>query len=112
MPRFDFECKKCKQIYEEMVSFDETGKYKTVKCPECGSKSKNKLMSAFGFAFGQPQGTGKWLNGATGHDYRFQHNLPKVRKERKDAEAASHVGPTPYKHIDDLNNDAVWGEVK
>ena len=45
MPNYDFECKKCKETYNEIVPYDETGKYKGVKCPHCGSKSKIKLKN-------------------------------------------------------------------
>lgn len=111
MPRYDFECKKCKKVYEETVAFDKTGKYKTIKCPACGSKSKEKLMSLCNFTFSNPQGTDRWNSEASGHDYRFHHNLPKVIAERQAAEEHG-KNPSPYNQIDDLENDAAWGEVK
>jgi DNA-directed RNA polymerase subunit RPC12/RpoP len=95
---YEFECKKCKHKYDELVSYDPTGKYSGVRCPECKSKSKIKLMpSSFQFNFTNPEGTDRWNNGSTGHDYRFKTNLPKVLKERKNAELASHMGSDPYK---------------
>lgn len=112
MPRFDFECKKCSQVYEDIVPFDKTGKYKSVQCPHCGSKSKEKLMSACGFSFSNPEGTDKWNSDASGHDYRFHHNLPKVIAERAAAEQASHVGKDVYNPINDLETNDSWGEVK
>jgi putative FmdB family regulatory protein len=96
MPFYDFECKKCKHIYDDLVPCDPTGKYKGVKCPECGSKKKTKLAAACAFQFANPEGTGRWNNETTGHDYRFKTNLPKVLKERKEAELASHMGSNPY----------------
>ncbi|RTK93297.1 MAG: zinc ribbon domain-containing protein [Neisseriaceae bacterium] len=112
MPKYDFECKKCKCTYEELAPFDKTGKYPDVTCPECGSKSKEKVMSSCAYTFANPVGTDKWTSESQGHDYRFKHNLPKVIKERRDAEIASKMGKQPYKHIDDLNKDNSWGEVK
>lgn len=96
MPSYEFECKKCKKPYEVITKFDETGRYASVKCPECGSKSKKKKVSACGYAFSDPVGTDKWNNSTYGHDYRFKHNLPKVLEERKKAEMLSHIGSNPY----------------
>jgi putative FmdB family regulatory protein len=102
LPIYEFVCKNCDQQYDEITSFDPTGKYKSVKCPHCKSKKKEKLVSACGFAFADPVGTGKWNNESTGHDYRFKHNIPKVKKERETAEKLSHMGPNPYNTINDL----------
>lgn len=112
MPRYDFECKKCNHVYDDIVAFDETNKYSSVKCPECGSKKKSKLISSCNYAFGQPQGTDRWNSESNGHDYRFKHNLPKVIKERRDAELRSHMGGNPYNNINDINKDSSWGKVK
>ena len=105
MPLYEFECKKCKINYDALAIFDETGKYKDVVCPECGSKRKNKLMSASHFAFTNPEGTDRWNSGSSGHDYRFKHNIPKVKQERKMAEALSHMGTDPYGGGDMLADD-------
>ncbi len=96
MPLYDFECKKCKKTYDDLAPYDETGKFPSVKCPHCGSKKKAKLASAVNFTFTNPVGTDRWNSGATGHDYRFKHNIPKVKKERQIAEALSHMGSDPY----------------
>jgi putative FmdB family regulatory protein len=95
MPNYDFECKNCNETYEELATFDETGVYESVVCPKCGSKKKDKLMSACNHAFTNPEGTDRWNNSQTGHDYRFKHNIPKVKQERAMAEAMSHMG-NPY----------------
>ena len=107
MPIYEFECKKCECKYSELVKYDPTNKYKTVKCPECGSKSKNKLISCPNFTFADPVGTDRWNSGSTGHDYRFKHNVPKVKAERAAAEAASHMGTNPYGDTSgaDINRD-------
>lgn len=115
MPIYNFECKnkKCGHLYEDLVSYDETGKYKGVKCPECGSAKKVQHMTACNFMFSNPVGTDRWNSETSGHEYRFKHNIPKVMAERQAAEMASHMGPTGgYNEINDLDNDASWGEVK
>jgi putative FmdB family regulatory protein len=102
MPMYDFECLKCEEAYEEFVAYDATGKYKGVKCPHCGSKRKTKLITACQFAFADPVGTDRWNNS---HDYRFKHNIPRVKKEREMAEKLSHMGGNPYGNIDDSGLD-------
>jgi len=105
MPIFEFECTKCKSIYDALTSFDKTEKYKNVSCPECGSKKKEKRMSSPNFAFAQPQDTDRWNSDRSGHDYRFKHNVPKLKKERKMAETLSHMGSDPYGGGDMLAKD-------
>lgn len=112
MGRYEFECGKCKFVYDEIVPYDETGKYKGVKCPECKSTKKTKLLSACSFNFSNPVGTDRWNSESLGHDYRFKHNLPNVLEQRKAAEIQSHMGSSPYNQIDDLNNDKAWGKVE
>lgn len=104
MPLYDFECKSCNKDYDALAKFDESGMYKDVKCPHCGSTEKDKLMSTCNHAFTNPEGTGRWENGQTGHDYRFKHNLPKVLAEREAAERKQlgiDGNPNPYGNIDD-----------
>ena len=96
MPLYEFECKNCNHTYEDLAKYDETNEYPDVKCPECESDQKEKLASGCAFAFGNPVGTDRWNNGSTGHDYRFKHNIPKVKQEREVAEALSHMGSDPY----------------
>ncbi|PKN70581.1 MAG: FmdB family transcriptional regulator [Deltaproteobacteria bacterium HGW-Deltaproteobacteria-10] len=45
MPIFEFKCKKCKTVFEELI-FSAADEKKTV-CPKCGSKKSDKLMSVF-----------------------------------------------------------------
>jgi len=94
-----------------MVPYDDTGKYKTVKCPECGSSKKEKIMSFCSFNFSNPIGTDRWNNERSGHDYRFKHNLPNVIKQRRAAEVAQKTS-SPYNKINDLNRNDSWGEAK
>ena len=112
MPRYDFECKKCHILYEENVKYDPTDKYKDVKCPQCGSKSKEKQFPLCGYAFGNPVGTDRYTSDAQGHDYRFHHNLPNVIAQRQAAEMASKSGPDVYNPINDIDKDSSWGTVK
>ncbi|RDJ35316.1 MAG: zinc ribbon domain-containing protein [Crenarchaeota archaeon] len=112
MPIYEFQCKDCDLIYEELVSFDKTGKYKGVVCPKCESKKKFKLVSNSNFAFSNPEGTDRWNSDSQGHDYRFKYNLPNAKEERKMAEKTSKVGKKPYRDIDDISHGRYFGEVK
>ena len=96
MPTYAFRCKKCGAEYETITKYDETGKYRNVICPECGSRSKVKKPVVCGFQFSNPIGTDRWNSQSKGHDYRFKHNAPNVKAERAAAEANSHMGNDPY----------------
>jgi putative FmdB family regulatory protein len=110
MPRFDFECKKCHEVYEEFSAFDKTGKYKNVKCPNCKSSSKDKLMSVVNSSFNQPEGTDKWHNS---QDIRYYKGaLPKAKEVRQNAAKESLAGPNPYRSIDDISSGEHFGPVK
>ena len=115
MALYEFKCE-CGLIYEELSSFDETGEYPKVSCPKCQSLKKHKLMSCPAEAiFVNPEGTKKWINSSTGHDYRYQSvGLPKAQRERAMAEQASHMGNTNefYNSIDDISKGDTFGEVK
>jgi len=45
MPIYEYACLKCKKEYQEIVMSD--GEEKKVKCPKCGSKRKEKIISSF-----------------------------------------------------------------
>lgn len=98
MPTYEFQCKNCKCVYDELTPYDETNKYPKVRCPDCGSKRKDKLLSAVNFSFAQPEGTSRWISDSTGHDYRFKHKQKDVRAERAAAQAAS-KSDSPYSQI-------------
>ena len=106
---YDFECKKCKTVYEAMTVFDKTGKYPGIVCSKCGSKSKTKLISACSFNFSNPVGTDRYDSASSGHDYRFKHKLPSVIAQRQAAEEAAAGITEPYNPINDLNHDSSWG---
>lgn len=111
MPVYEFRClnKKCGKDFDTIAKYDETGKYKGVKCPHCGSAKKEKLVSEMSFSFNQPEGTDMWRNS---HDYRFKTKLPKAKAERAAATRVSKVGANPYKNIDDISSGKNFGEVK
>jgi putative FmdB family regulatory protein len=46
MPIYEFKCKKCEHIFEELVFSSGAGS-EDVICPVCGEKNADKLMSAF-----------------------------------------------------------------
>ncbi len=106
MPTMEFRCKKCETCYDTLVALDKTGKYKNVSCPNCKSKSKEKLISAPTFTFAQPEGTDVWNSDSQGHDYRYKHTgAPKAKAERAMAEALSHMGTDPYGGADMVTDD-------
>jgi putative FmdB family regulatory protein len=45
MPIFEFRCKKCKNIFEELIF--SSADQKKIACPKCGSQRSEKLMSVF-----------------------------------------------------------------
>jgi hypothetical protein len=84
---------------------------KKAKCPKCKSKSKTKLITAPSFAFANPVGTDLYNSS---HDYRHNHNMDRkggVRDQRKNAMEKSHVGPSPYRNIDDISSGKHFGPV-
>lgn len=116
MPRYEFECGKCQTVYDiwSLMAEKETS-VKKGKCPKCKSKKKREILGCPAMAFGNPVGTDRWNSESSGHDYRFKHEMEKpggTIDQRKNAQEKSHVGPTPYKQINDLNTDKNWGEVK
>lgn len=110
MPNYVFECKNCSVVYEELTSWDETGKYAGVVCPKCGSKKKEQRVTACNFNFGNPVGTDRWNSDATGHDFRYKTKQQSDRDLREAAEKRSHMGKGEeiYKPTDDLNKDDNW----
>ena len=112
MPIYNFSCKKCNEVYEELVAYDETGKYSGIQCPKCESKRKVKLVNACTCNFTNPVGTDRWNSESQGHDYRFKHKIPSVQAERDNAMKKSHMGDQPYTHIDDISSGKNFGDVK
>ena len=48
MPLYEYQCKKCENKFETLVSFKKSDD--PVKCPECGSEETSKLLSTFATA--------------------------------------------------------------
>jgi len=114
MPIYEFHCKKCDTEYEELVRkvenekflvTNDDGVYVQVSCPKCKSKSNRRLNSCPAEAvFTNPEGTRKYINDSTGHDYRFKSKQPKIRAERELMQQVSHMGAEPYSAIDDISS--------
>lgn len=96
MPYYKFSCNECSEEFEDLVPMSKFDTCPDTECPECHSKNWKKLMTSANWAWGNPVGTDRWNNSQKGHDYRFKHNIPNVKKEREMAEKLSHMGSTPY----------------
>ena len=105
MPIYEFECNDCDEKFEDLVPMRLHETCPETECPKCQSKSWTKIMSCSSFNFTNPEGTDRWNSGSSGHDYRFKHNIPKVKQERDMAEALSHMGSDPYGSPDQVKQD-------
>lgn len=95
MPIYKFKCLKCSETYEELTEYDETDKYKEVKCPQCQSKRKKRAFNYdVAITFTNPKESSKWDN----FSYRAGHNMENAKAERRAAESKSHMGTNPYKN--------------
>jgi DNA-directed RNA polymerase subunit RPC12/RpoP len=93
MPTYVFKCNKCSQVYEELTSYDPTGKYKDVKCPNCNSIKKVRTYDYdVACTFDDPKSSHKWEK----FTYRAGHNMNAAQELRRTAEAKSHMGTDPY----------------
>ena len=45
MPMYDYRCKNCDEVFEELV-FSSTTPDKEIKCPKCGQNKSDRLFSA------------------------------------------------------------------
>jgi len=115
MPIYEFQCKKCECVYDEimpMTDVDDKTKLKKIRCPECKSSQKSKLVSATSFNFVNPVGTDRWNSDRSGHEFRYKYKAPGIAENREKAMKKSHVGPKPYRDIDDISSGKYFGEVK
>src|SRR5581483_8029143 len=98
MPIYNYICKKCDYLWDELsVKFEPEELIKTLVCEKCGSK-RIKYVPSWNIAsvnFSNPKDTSKWDN----FDYRAKFNMEKAKLEsynaRKEAEAKG-LG-SPYK---------------
>lgn len=96
MPLYTFNCLKCNKNYDEITEWDETEKYKGVKCPHCKSKKKKRTFDYdVGCAFGNPKESSKWDN----FSYRAGYNMETARSDRRKAASKSHMGTDPYPNM-------------
>ncbi len=45
MPMYDYRCKHCDEVFEELV-FSSTSDDTEIKCPKCGQNKSERLLSA------------------------------------------------------------------
>ena len=45
MPNYEFRCTECRKKFTEKQSFEEHDRRKRVKCPKCGSRKVQQLIS-------------------------------------------------------------------
>ena len=45
MPMYDYRCKNCDEVFEELV-FSSTAPDEDITCPKCGQKKSERLLSA------------------------------------------------------------------
>ena len=45
MPYYEFECLKCKKTFTVKESFEEHDTHKQVKCPKCGGREVEQLLT-------------------------------------------------------------------
>lgn len=110
------QCEKCQEVYDVWSKIaDKDESVKKAVCTSCGSKKKSEIFGCPSVKFGNPVGTDRWNSESKGHDYRFKYNMDKSggpRDQRAAAAAASKVGATPYRKIDDVSSGKHFGEVK
>jgi len=108
MPIYEFRCQQCSGDFDTLTSYDASGEYEGVICPECGSPEKTRLLSAAIAVFPNPRGTSK----ADSFSYVAGFNMEQAKSERRNAEAKSHMGATPFNAIDDISSGKHEGPVK
>jgi putative FmdB family regulatory protein len=86
MPTYDFQCKKCQNIFDEICGFEEK-----IPCPKCKSKRTERLLT-----IGLPIG----INGS--FDFRAKTNYERATRESAAAREAV-KGKAAYKNIDDIS---------
>jgi putative FmdB family regulatory protein len=45
MPTYDYKCTECRKSFAEQQSFEEHDRGKRVKCPKCGSRKVERVLS-------------------------------------------------------------------
>ncbi len=57
MPIFEFDCRKCGKVFEELLSLAEL-EAGAVACPECGAAQVERRLSSFASSTGPASGDG------------------------------------------------------
>jgi len=95
---YDFECKKCQHVYEEYTDYDPKGKYPKVKCPNCQSKAKIKLIAS-SINIGGP--TKSKMNN---FEYRGGLNMENAKDLRRRA-TEKEGSASPYNYLPEPERD-------
>ena len=61
MPMYDYHCKNCDEVFEELV-FSSTAPDEEIKCPKCGQNKSERLLSAPMIATGGSSSSGSILS--------------------------------------------------
>jgi putative FmdB family regulatory protein len=51
MPIYEYQCRKCGKLFEKIQKVNERGK--SLKCPYCGEKKPEKMISSFSSSKGE-----------------------------------------------------------
>jgi putative FmdB family regulatory protein len=94
MALYNLSCEKCGLIFDELCTWEELAK---VRCQKCKSKKINKNPTCPTVVFTDPLGTSKMEN----FGYRAGYYMNKATTERRNAEAKSHMGTTPFGNVPD-----------
>lgn len=105
-------CQHCNKKHKTEWLEDRKGKRHLVCAHEdCPSRQPSKPVApTYTIIFKDPRGTSKFED----FGYRAGYFMEKAQQERRDAEAASHMGNTNdfYNHIDDITRGDLFGEVQ
>jgi len=66
MPLYEFECRQCSTVFEELVRMGSTGE--GLNCPSCGHEEIRKKMSTFSGRATGDNGTHHCVGGGCGGD--------------------------------------------
>jgi len=66
MPIYEYQCRKCGEVFEKIQKVDEGGE--SIECPCCGEKKPEKLLSSFSSSKGSESSSSC---GSSGDSTRF-----------------------------------------
>ena len=91
MPLYEYECKKCGHIYDEVRKIDE--RY-DVKCPECGSEESRILLTNSRPPVKFPEGV--WDIGMTSQHISSRRQLKEAMAKHNDTSDEFHQSYAKY----------------